>query len=289
MNVLVTGGSGFIGGYVLRHLRNCGFTVINFDLVDDKQGKSDFIRGSILDFEAVQRAVEKSDIVFHFAGFSNINLVKDNPKDCIELNITGTANFLEAIRKKGSGKFVFASSVYVHNTNGHFYTTSKLASELICENYHGLYGLPVAILRLGTVYGEQSRHQDVVSIFARNAAEGKSISIYGSGNQVRHFIHGEDIAEACARIIAKVEPSGTYILSSRQGVSINELAEIVRRTAPGVVIHKYNNTAREDDYQGDLGDGLMVEKTYYNLQWKPVVDINTGVRRLIAFFKGGAD
>lgn len=287
--LLVTGGSGFIGGYVLRHLRACGYAVSNFDMAEGSNDGGSFIRGSILDVDAVQRAVDQSDIVLHFAGFSNINLVKANPRSCIELNVMGTANFLEAIRKKGAGKMLFASSVYVHNKHGHFYTTSKLASELMCENYHDLYGVPVAILRLGTVYGEKSRHQDVVSIFTRKAVTGESISIHGSGKQQRHFIHGEDIATACEKILASNDLSGTFILSSKRGASIRELADIVQKYQPAVKIEQLEKQGREDDYTGDQGDGLMLEQTYRTLQWEPAITIDEGVQRMIHYFKGRAN
>jgi len=284
--VLVTGGSGFVGGYVLRHLRACGYAVTNFDIAADKHDKGPFIQGSILDFDAIQRAVDQSDIVFHFAGFSNINLVKQNPRSCIELNVMGTTNFLEALRKKGAGSLVFASSVYVHNKNGHFYTTSKLAAEYLCENYGELYGIPVAILRMGTVYGEKSRHEDVVSIFTRKAVQGEPLSVHGSGEQIRHFIHGEDIAVACAKLAVTNDVNGTFILSSRFGTSIQELSGIVAQYAPSVTVEHFERSGREDDYQGDLGDGSILENTYRTLQWQPAIDINEGVRRLIAHFKG---
>lgn len=283
--VLVTGGGGFVGGYVLNHLCACGYAVTNFDLVENKHGGGSFIQGSILDSEAVQGAVNETDIIFHFAGFSNINLVKENPKSCIELNVMGTVNILEAIRKKGSGKFVFASSVYVHNKNGHLYTTSKRASELICQNYYDLFGLPVATLRLGTVYGEKSRHEDVISIFTRKAVCGEPITIHGSGEQVRHFIHGEDVANACSKLIENNNFSGTYILSSKRGVSIRELSEILAKNVSAVKIEKIERMGRADDYQGDLGDGSMLENTYKKLQWEPKINIDEGVRRLIQYFQ----
>jgi len=225
----------------------------------------------------------------HFAGFSNINLVKAAPKQCIELNVMGTANFLEAIREKGAGSFIFASSVYVHNKQGHFYTTSKRAAEFICENYSHLYGIPVAILRLGTVYGEKSRHEDVVSIFAKKAISGKPLTIYGGGEQIRHFIHGEDIALACAKLIAANDLIGTFILSARHGVSIKELAGIAKKYFAKVEIINIEGSGREDDYQGDLGDGSMIENTYTKLQWQPAIDIDNGFKRLINYFKGEAD
>ena len=77
MNVLITGGSGFIGGYVYRHLKGKKYDVKNFDIIGNDQDP-DFIHGSITDIDAVMRAVFESDVIFHFAGFSNINNV-DSP------------------------------------------------------------------------------------------------------------------------------------------------------------------------------------------------------------------
>jgi UDP-glucose 4-epimerase len=279
--ILITGGSGFIGGYVYRHLRDYGYNAINYDIVENNNDSA-FIRGSILDFDAVKRGVEKTDIIFHFAGFSNINHVKAHPRDCIELNIIGTTNFLEAIRLKGEGKFIFASSVYVHNTNGHFYTASKLASEIICENYSKLYGIPIVILRLGTVYGEKSRHEDVVSIFVKKACAGYPIIIHGSGEQKRHFIHGEDVAVGCKIIIEKGIINAKLVLAGKRCISIKELSEIVKNNIKGVIIQNEGNLIREDDYQGDIGD---LERTFKELEWEPEIDIKRGVKRLIKYFQ----
>jgi len=282
--ILITGGSGFIGGYVYRYFHECGYNVLNYD-IKGEQTDDTFIKGSILDFDLVRRAVEEADVIFHFAGFSNINLVKTHPKECIELNITGTANFLEAIRLKGNGRFIFASSVYVHNTNGHFYTTSKLASELICNNYLALYEIPVTILRLGTVYGENSRHDDVVSIFVKKACLGEPIVIHGTGRQKRHFIHGEDIARACQQIVDKDITNRTLILAGKNEVTINELADIVKKNInKDVFIKRLERTGREDDYQGDVSDTNLRE-TFKVLGWEPEIDIIEGVNRLIKYFK----
>ncbi len=257
---------------------------MNYDIVGD-ECDDHFIRGSILDFETVKKTVEKADIVFHFAGFSNIIHVKAHPKDCIELNIMGTINFLEAIRLKGQGKFIFASSVYVQNTKGHFYTTSKLASELICNNYSKLYGIPTTILRVGTVYGEKSRHEDVVSVFVRRACTGQPIIIHGSGEQKRHFVHSEDIAGACGRIVEKDIANTTLILAGKYSSSINELADIVKNNLHNVRIQHQESLSREDDYQGDIGGGVNLEKTYKILDWEPEINIDEGVKRLIKHLK----
>ena len=279
--ILVTGGSGFVGGYVYRYLCNSGYEVKNFDIVGDETDRS-YIKGSILDLDEVKRAVDKANIIFHFAGFTNIDHVKANPKDCIELNIMGTTNFLEAVRQKGKGEFIFASSVYVHNTRGHLYTASKLAAELICENYSRLYGIPTIIMRLATVYGEESRHEDVVSIFVRQACAGQPITIHGSGEQIRHFIHGEDVARACRRVIEKDIAGTTLILAYRYGVSVNKLAETIIGHFPSCIIERREDMAREDDYQGDVDDA---SNTYKVLEWEPKIDLEEGVKRLISYFK----
>ena len=280
-SILVTGGSGFVGGYVYQHLRNCGYNVMNYDIVGDEMDNS-YIKGSILDFGEVKKAVGKANIIFHFAGFTNINYVKAHPKDCIELNIMGTTNFLEAIRQKGEGILIFASSVYAHNTRGHLYTISKRASELVCENYSRLYGIPTTILRIATVYGEESRHEDVVSIFVRRAYAGQPITIHGSGEQIRHFIHGEDVARACGRIVEKEIAHTTLILASKRGTSINELAQIVSAHFPSCIVERREDMARQDDYQGDLDDA---EETYELLKWKPKIQVEEGVKRLVNYFQ----
>ena len=280
--IVITGGSGFIGGYVFRRLKAAGYPVINFDLKGHENRRRDFVQGSILDFDAVSRAVERADIVMHFAGFSNINQVKADPLSCISLNILGTANILEALHRKGGGHLVFASSVYVHDRRGHLYTTSKCASERICFNYSDLYNIPTTIIRIGTAYGEQSRHEDVVSLFAKRASDGGPLCIYGSGKQRRHFIHGEDIAEACEQIIRKDACGQTLILAGKKGISVNQLARVVQNAVPYVTISWYPDLAREDDYEGDIGE---VATTYTLLEWKPKISIEEGVVRMIRHFQ----
>lgn len=279
--ILITGGTGFIGGYVYRHFRHIGYEVYNYDINGDYSDDG-LIHGSILDYNAVKEAAELADVIFHFAGFSNINHVKAYPRECIELNIMGTTNFLEALRVKGQGKFIFASSVYANSSYGHFYTTSKFASELICENYTKLYGIPTAILRIGTVYGERSRYEDVVSIFVKKAIKGEQITIHGSGDQVRHFIHGEDVAEACKRIVERDLYGKTFVLAASKGTSIRELAETVKDVFPYVKIITQEGLSREDDYQGAI-DIAALQDTYNSLNWKPDISIHEGIKRLGQF------
>jgi len=280
MNVLITGGSGFIGGYVYRHLKGKKYDVKIFDIIGNDQNP-DFIHGSITDIDAVMRAVYESDVIFHFAGFSNINNVKNKPLDCIDLNIRGTANLLEAIRLKGESKLIFASSVYVYNNHGHLYTTSKVAAERICEDYSTLYNIPITIIRLGTVYGEYSRHEDVISIFVKKMCNGENICIHGDGKQKRNFIHGEDIAHACEKILINNVYGKKLILSGIKETTINQLVFMLDKMNPSLQVSYSKKFDREDDYQGDIG---ILEETYSLLNWRPSIDLSQGIRRLQKYF-----
>ena len=273
MNIIVTGGSGFIGGYVYRHLRDEGFNVYNFDVTgsDDDQC---FYRGSILDRSKLIKVISDADYVFHFAAFSNINHVRSSPIDCVELNVMGTANILESIRINGNrAVHVFASSVYTHDNNGHLYTTSKKSGERICNDYRSLFGTKSIIARLGTVYGEKSRHEDVLSIFSRKMCNNQEVTVHGDGLQTRNFIHGLDVAAACKKIIDLRLAEGDFIMAGHESVSINDVISML--SSMGKLDYCYkDSTDRVDDYMGNVGD---VNATYDRLDWRPSIDIYNGL------------
>ena len=281
-NILVTGGGGFIGGYVYRHFTDKGYKTKNFDIVGD-ENDSNFIQGSISDFDLVNRVIAENniDIVFHFAGFANINKVKAAPLECVDLNILGTTNFLEALRLRGKGVFVFASSVYVHDDHGHLYTTSKVAAERICDNYASLYDINSTDIRLGSVYGEQSRHEDVISIFSKKMCNNETICVHGDGEQHRNYIHGQDVAEACESILVNNIFNEKLIIASEQKVSVNNIISILLDINPSLSISYQQSEAREDEYSGDVGN---ISATYNLLNWKPSIDIEEGVRRIVSHF-----
>lgn len=287
MNILISGGSGFIGGYVYRHFKELGYSVKNFDLYG-VEGDSDFLKGSILDFEYVKKIIveNKITVVFHFAGFSNINKVEASPRDCVDLNILGTTNILEAARLKGNTAVILASSVYVHSDHGHLYTTSKVAAERILKNYSELYNIKSNILRLGTVYGELSRHEDVISIFAKKISEKKPISVSGDGLQTRNFIHGIDVAKACEKILLKNIFEETLIISSEMPSSISEIVAYFKDLDSSTKVKFDKLVKRNDDYQGDVGD---VDNTFRKLHWKPEIEIKEGIKRLYEFYQSSSE
>lgn len=281
MNILVTGGSGFIGSHVVDKLVAAGHSIRILDLKKSHRADVAFLKGDITSAADVKKSLSGIDAVYHIGAFSNIDLVKSHPLTTINSNIMGTAYLLEECRKQSVKRFIFASSVFVYDERGHLYTTAKLASEMICKNYNTLYGLPYTILRYGTTYGPRSRGVDVISVFIRDALRGENLTIYGSGEQRRHFIYIDDLAEGNLAALKAVGTNRTYALASPQPVTINELAGLIKEIlGDGITVKR--RPSREDDYQGELLDiGLAREE----LGWEPEVDIREGVKRYIEWYK----
>ena len=282
MNILVTGGSGFIGSHVVDKLVEAGHEVRVLDIKKPYQANIEFLEGDITSKEDVKKSLINIDTIYHIAAFSNIDLVKDHPLTTIEQNIMGTAYLLEECRLQKIKRFVFASSVYAYEERGHLYTTCKIASELLCKNYNTLYSLPYTILRYGTAYGPRSRRADVISLFVSRALNGENLIIRGSGEQKRHFTYVEDLALGSVAALKPVAENKTYSLAARQPASIKALAEVVQRMFNNKIAIEYDSS-REDDYQEELAD---LDKARNELGWEPEVDLEEGIRRYIEWCRG---
>ncbi|MBD3843692.1 MAG: NAD(P)-dependent oxidoreductase, partial [Campylobacterales bacterium] len=152
--IVVFGGNGFIGSYIIEELINNGYEVVSADLfsskyVDDKF----FIKCDIMDSQKVAELVQGADVVYNFAGYANLDDAIANPTRAIELNVLGNLNILEACKMHKVKRFVYASSAYAMSDKGSFYGISKLTSEKLTEEYYRKFGLEFTIIRYGSVYG----------------------------------------------------------------------------------------------------------------------------------------
>jgi UDP-glucose 4-epimerase len=141
MNILVTGGAGFLGSHVADSLSDAGHNVTIFDIRISPYLRSDqnMITGDLMNEEEMNSLVKGMDVVYHFAGIADIDECKVKPVDTARINILGTVNLLEACRKVMVQRFIFASSAYVYSDAGYFYRTSKQACESFIENYSQIH------------------------------------------------------------------------------------------------------------------------------------------------------
>jgi len=222
MRLLVTGGCGFIGANLCEYLLKKGSFELRVldDLSTGRQeylervqrrtgGKIELIQGDIRDRAIVDEAVRGMDAVVHLAAKTSVvDSVKD-PQEVFQVNVMGTFNLLEACRKHGVERFVFASSnAAVGEQEPPIderkvpaplspYGASKLAGEAICTAYFGSYGIKAVVLRFANVYGPYSDHKtSVVPNFIRKIREGEPLVIYGNGKQTRDFVYVSDVCRA---------------------------------------------------------------------------------------------
>ena len=294
MRVLVTGGAGFIGSHVVDALRARGHEPRIFDLVCSPWVNADVesVQGDLLDPEALGGAMRGCDAVVHLAAIADVNAVAADPGRADLVNVQGTRAALEAANATGTGRFVYASTVWVYgglNGNGHpydedtplvlprhFYTATKLAGEMYCRSYAELYGLEQTTLRFGIPYGPRSRAAAVVASFVARAHAGQPLLVSGDGRQSRQFVYVEDLAGGVVAALADGAPAGIYNLVDEEAVSIREIAEHVRDLVADVPI------VFVEERRADLKPSrASAERAARDLGWRAQIRFHAGIRRYV--------
>jgi len=203
MKVLVFGGAGFLGSYVVDELITRGHDVSIFDIKPSPyvNGKATMIVGDIMDADAVRAAIQGQDAVYNFAGLADLNDSIDKPVETVTLNVIGNLNILDAARHAGVKRYMYASSVYVFSQKGAFYGASKKSSELIVEQYGEQYDIDYTIVRYGSVYGERADANNRIYRIIREALTAKKISFQGDGSEEREYVHGRDAAKLSVDVL----------------------------------------------------------------------------------------
>jgi UDP-glucose 4-epimerase len=215
----------------------------------------------------------------------------ENPVAAEEINVRGTTILLEAARREGLQRFVYASTVWVYGNETdssavteespialptHFYTATKLAGEMYARSYTTLYDLPHTILRFGIPYGPRARAAAVLAAFVARAREGKALSIAGDGAQTRQFVYAADLADGVVASLAPAATNRVYNLVRDETVSIRQIADIVRELVADVpIIH---GAQRHGDVQLAHVSG---ERAADELDWRAGTAFAEGARRYV--------
>ena len=284
LNIVVTGGAGFIGSHLIDRLLKKNHTVTNIDNFDafyDESIKRDNIKGhfeydsyslheiDIRDKKKLSGAVSvNTDVIVHLAAKAGVRSSIDDPTTYQEVNVTGTQNMLEIAREKKIKQFIFASSSSVYGKNPNVpwreddtvlqpispYASTKVSGELLGHVYSHLYDIRFLALRFFTVYGPRQRPDLAVHKFFRLIHEGKPITMYGNGLTSRDYTYIDDIIDGVISALNYKNSLYEVInLGNNNIVKLIELIEVIEKTS-GIVVKKENVEEQPGDVRQTWAD-----------------------------------
>jgi dTDP-glucose 4,6-dehydratase len=254
MKILLTGGCGFIGSAVIRHLiRSTEHVVVNVDKMTYAASEDALeaarhhprhvlVQADIVDASAMRQvfATHRPDAVMHLAAESHVDRSIDGPSDFIQTNVVGTFVLLEEARRywaslpapaKAAFRFHHISTDEVFGALERYdppfteetrydprspYSASKAASDHLARAWQHTYGLPVIVSNTTNNYGFWQFPEKLIPLVTLNALEGKDLPVYGDGSNMRDWLFVEDHAAALVRVIERGEPGATYAIGARQ-------------------------------------------------------------------------
>ncbi|MEH7384301.1 NAD-dependent epimerase/dehydratase family protein [Bacillus sp. JJ1521] len=295
MNILITGGAGFIGTFTKKLLKMEGHKIVILDNLqsgsrENLRDDEVFIEGDIRDSTITQKLLPYDiEVIIHLAAQTSVPISIKDPLNDLSINIEGTIKVLQVAKELGIKKFIFASSAAVYGDNESLpiqeeavlqptspYGISKMSAEKYIESFCKLHDITYIIFRFANVFGpKQSKDGEggVIKIFFDCMMKGVPPQIFGDGTQTRDFIFVEDIARAHVAALKEV-PSGIYNVSTNTEISVNELINWIKETTQVELSPIYTEERAGDIYKSCLDNSKI--KT--NLGWEPVYSVLEGIK-----------
>jgi nucleoside-diphosphate-sugar epimerase len=293
---LVTGGAGFIGSNLTASLLVAGHEVTVLDDLSSgyrqnlKPGPGlRFLEGDVRDRAAVRHAVEGASVVFHLAASVGNKRSIDDPAHDAEVNVLGTLNVLEEVRRAGVGRLVVSSSAGIFGELKTLpiredhpvepdtpYGSTKLCAEKLSLSFAKLYGFGVVCLRYFNVYGPNQRfdaYGNVIPIFIFKLLRGEPLTVFGDGEQTRDFVNVADVIQANLKAAAADGVTGAFNIGSGTRHSVNDL---IRRSeaASGRKATVGHGPPRAGDVRDSLAD---IGAARSRLGFEPAVGLDEGL------------
>jgi UDP-glucose 4-epimerase len=314
MNVLVTGGAGFIGSHLAERLLADGHRVVVLDNLDPYYAvrikkhnlercreaggdRFEFVEGSITDRETVESvfADESVEFVYHEAAQAGVRTSVDDPRKPHDVNLTGLLNVLEAAADHGVRRVVNASSSSVYGKADYLpydedhpnypqspYAVTKLAGEHYARVWNDLYDVNTVSLRHFGVYGPRMRPNMAITNFTSRCLNGEPPVIYGDGQQTRDFTYVDDIVDANVALLDTDAADGEVMnVGSTGNITIQALAEHIIDVTGADVDVEYTD-AREADARHSHAD---VSKARELVGYEPSMGIREGVTRFVEWYR----
>ena len=309
MNILVTGGAGFIGSNFVRLLlEESGDRVVNLDLLTyagnlaNLAGYKDhpryrFVKGDIRDRGLVRGILsdEKIDGVVHFAAESHVDRSVEGPEIFVLTNVLGTEVLLEESRAAGVGRFVMVSTDEVYGSlgsEGQFvestplapnspYAASKAAADLLCRSFFKTFGFPVMITRCSNNYGPYQFPEKLIPLMIANALEDKPLPVYGDGQNVRDWLYVGDHCRALDLVLRQGIPGDVYNIG---GCNEMKNLDLVQLLVDKLGRSRDLITFVEDRPGHDLRYAIDAGKIIRELGWSPQVDFEAGMALTVDWY-----
>lgn len=308
MKLLVTGGCGFIGtNFILQILdKYPDYEIINLDKLTYAGNKNNlksiknnprykFVYGDICDRELVNSLVKEIDVIVHFAAESHVDRSITNADEFIKTNVLGTQILLDASLRNGKKRFhhISTDEVFGSLKEGKFsektpydpsspYSASKAASDHLVRAYHRTFNLPITISNCSNNYGPYQFLEKLIPLFVTNLIENKKIPVYGTGKNVRDWIHVQDHNEAVDLIIHKGKIGETYCIGGDSEVENVEIAKmILKEFNKGDELIEFV----EDRKGHDFRYAINFTKIKNELGWKPKHNFKQGLKKTIKWYK----
>lgn len=303
LNVLVTGGAGFIGSNLVKLLlkKKCNVTIIDnlsTGYIENIQNLDiTFHKGDILDSDLINSIGNDIDIVFHLAASVGRQKSIDNPQQDSNINLLGTLNILESMVKNKIPKIIYSSSAAIfgelatdsidenHPINPDSpYGVSKLAAEKMILAYSEIYNITGICLRYFNIYGVNQRYDqygNVIPKFAKRIFDLDPITIYGDGEQTRDFVNVKDVAMVNYLSAITNLKTNVYNIGSGTSITINKLAELMTEYSKINVPITYENSKKGDVKHCKANTTKLATQ----LGFTTTIDLEIGLKEYINWFK----
>ncbi len=309
-NILITGGTGFLGSYIARRLVNDvdSITIVTLDIkqktslkaLDIDMNKINLVKGDIRDYEFIKLLFNEYefDTVFHLGALSEVKKCQPNPKLAFDTNITGTVNVLEAARLYGKVKAIAVSSSDKAYGSGEvpymedypmagkgIYEVSKSCTDLVARSYFSNYGLPVVVTRCSNLYGGADMNMSrIIPNTIRLALEGKSPVIWkGSEKSIREFLYVEDAVDGYISLIKNIDKTKgeAFNIGSKEIVTIEGIVNKILSKVDKNITIDY----QEKDFPEISSQYLSSDKIENYTGWRALTSLSDGLDESIKMYR----